>query len=67
MTPARKLSLVPEPPSRDEAAAESARQGKHICDEARAYAAHRDWAALHVAADRRKPVVLADVRRVRRG
>lgn len=27
----------------------------------------RDWAAVHIAADKREPVVIADVRKVRRG
>jgi hypothetical protein len=53
---ARKLRVVPvEPPTVD------------LYANWRAEIRARDWAGMHIAADRRSPVEIADVRRVRRG
>lgn len=55
-TPARKLRAVPvEPPVVD------------LYANWRAEIRARDWAGVHIAADRREPVTIADVRKVRRG
>jgi hypothetical protein len=52
--PARKLRIVAEPPI-------------DIGALQRADIAARDWASVHVEADRRGAVEIADVRKVRRG
>ena len=49
-----QLALVqPEPPIPEP-------EGKRVCDELRAEIGKRDWAAVHIAADRRAPIVLPE-------
>lgn len=65
MTERDKLHIVAPEPTLDDLREQSAKQGRHISDDARAYIAARDWDAMHIAAHRSKPVFLPDyVRRV---
>jgi hypothetical protein len=61
--------IVEEPakPSLDAIREQSAREGKHLSDAMRLTIQARNWAAVHVAADRRAPVVLPETRRGWRG
>jgi hypothetical protein len=59
--PTPALRIVAEPPI--DAEAESARVGKHVCDDMRSETLARDWSAVHVAAERRRPIDLPESRK----
>ena len=54
------LAIVANEATIEVARAASLAGAKHICDEARTEIAKRNWDAVHIAADRRAPVYLAE-------
>jgi hypothetical protein len=60
VTARAKLHIVADGLTEDELREASAKAGKRVCDELRAYILSRNWGAVHVAADRRAPLHLPD-------
>lgn len=65
MKPRPNLHIVADEPTSDEISEQSAKAGKHLSDAMRVTIMSRDWAAVHIAAEKRAPVFLPEfVRRV---
>jgi hypothetical protein len=55
-----KLHIVADGLTEDDLREASAKAGKRVCDEMRAYILSRNWGAVHVAAERRAPLHLPE-------